>query len=170
MSSHYDTIRQYDKMLDNLGKWLDKAEAHAKAKKFEVDVLASARLAPDAFSLVQQVQAACDQAKFAAAYLSGKKAPPHPDTEKTIAELRQRIQACKDFLATVTAEDFAGSENRKVAPPWLPKGWFRGEDYLAGLSIPNFYFHVTMAYAILRHNGVELGKMEFIGGLNIQDA
>lgn len=169
MTTHHETIRQYDKMLDNLGKWLDKAEDYAKAKKFDADLLAGARLAPDAFSLAQQVQAACDQAKFAAAYLSGKKAPAHPDTEKTLAELRTRIQSCKTFLATVEEKDLAGSEDRKVAPPWLPKGWFRGDDYLNGLSIPNFYFHVTMAYAILRHNGVEVGKMDFIGGLNIQE-
>jgi len=167
--SHYDTIRQFSKQLQTLEKWFDKAEAHAKAKKFEVDVLAGARLAPDAFSLAQQVQSACDQAKFAAAYLSGGKAPAHPDTEKTFAELRQRIQSCLAYLATVDAKDFAGSEERKVAPPWLQGKWFRGADYVTGLAIPNFYFHITMAYAILRHNGVDLGKMDFIGDMPVQE-
>ncbi|HSW15133.1 MAG TPA: DUF1993 domain-containing protein [Solimonas sp.] len=167
--SHYDTIRQFSKQLDNLTKWLDKAEAYATAKKFEVDVLAGARLAPDAFSLAQQVQAACDQAKYAAAYLTGNKAPSHPDTEKTVAELRQRIQTCTAYLATFDAKAYAGSEERKVAPPWLQGKWFRGEDYVNGLAIQNFNFHVTMAYAILRHNGIELGKMDFIGELPIQE-
>ncbi|AXQ28106.1 DUF1993 domain-containing protein [Solimonas sp. K1W22B-7] len=168
--SHYDVIRQFSKMLQNIEKWLDRAEAHATAKKYEVDVLAASRLAPDAFTLAQQVQAACDQAKFAAAYLTGSKAPAHPDTEKTVAELRQRIAACMAFLATVEEKDFAGSAERKVAPPWLDGKWFHGEDYVEGLAIPNFYFHVTMVYAILRHNGVDVGKMDFIGGLQIQDA
>ncbi|HUP91916.1 MAG TPA: DUF1993 domain-containing protein [Solimonas sp.] len=167
--THHDAIVQFGKMLRNLEQWLDKAEAHAKTKKFDFDLLAGARLAPDAFSLTQQVQAACDQAKFAAAYLSGKKAPAHPDTEKTVAELRARIKACSAFLATVGSDDFAGSAERKVAPPWLQGKWFRGEDYVTALAIPNFYFHVTMAYAILRHNGVDLGKQDFIGGMPIQD-
>ena len=161
--SHYDVIRQFGKLLQNLSTWLDKAEAHAKAKKFEADLLAGARLAPDAYCLAQQVQSACDTAKFAAAYLSTRKAPAHPDTEKTLAELRQRVQSCNGFLASVEAKDFAGSDERKVAPPWMGGKWFRGDDYLAVVAIPNFYFHVTMAYAILRHNGVELGKMDFIG-------
>lgn len=126
--THYETICQFSKQLQNLSKWLDKAEAHAAAKKFDVDVLAAARLAPDAFSLAQQVQAACDQAKFAAAYLTGAKAPAHPDTEKTIAELRQRIRTCTDYLASVQAKDFAGSEERKVAPAWAKGKWFFGKD------------------------------------------
>lgn len=164
-----DTVRQFSKQLQTLAKWLDKAEAHAKAKKFEVDILAAARLAPDAYSFAQQVQAACDQAKYAAAYLSGGKPPSHPDTEKTVAELRQRIQTCLAYLATVDAKDYAGWEERKVAPPWLQGKWFRGEDYVTALAIPNFNFHLTMAYAILRHNGVELGKMDFIGDLPLQE-
>ncbi|HEY1075078.1 MAG TPA: DUF1993 domain-containing protein [Fontimonas sp.] len=168
--THADIVRQFGSQLQNIAKWLDKAESHAKAKKFDVDVLAGARLAPDAFSLVQQVQAACDQAKFAAAYLTGAKAPSHPDTEKTIGELRQRIATCTAYLASVDDKAFAGSETRKVAPPWLEGKWFHGDDYVVGLAIPNFNFHLTMTYAILRHNGVELGKMDFIGGLKIQDA
>jgi hypothetical protein len=168
--NHYDVVRQYGKMLSNLDQWLGKAEAHAKAKKFEIDVLAAGRLAPDAFALTQQVQSACDQAKFAAAYLTGKKAPPHPDTEKTVAELRARIKSAAAFVASVEAKDFAGSEERKVAPPWMQGKWFRGDDYVTQVSIPNFYFHVTMAYAILRHNGVEVGKMDFIGDLPARDA
>jgi len=163
--THHDAIRQFTKMLRNLDQWLDKAAAHAKTRSFDVDVLAQARLAPDQYELVRQVQSACDQAKFAAAYLAGKQAPAHPDTERTIAELRQRIQTCLGFLDTVREKDLVGAEERKVAPPWLGGKWLRGDDYLVQGAIPNFFFHVTMAYAILRHNGVDLGKMDYIGAL-----
>ena len=159
----HDAIRLFSKTLENLEKCMDKAGEHAKARSFDVDVLAQARLAPDQFSFTQQVQAACDQAKYAAAYLGGKQAPSHPDTEKTFAELRERIRKCTGFLATLTEKDFAGAEERKVAPPWLGGRWLRGHDYLVHVAVPNFFFHVTMAYAILRHNGVELGKRDFMG-------
>jgi hypothetical protein len=167
--NHDDAIRSFEKTLRNLELWMDKAEAHAKAKSFEVDVLAQARLAPDQFAFLQQVQAACDQAKYAAAYLGGKQAPSHPDTEKTFAELRQRIRKCLDFVGTVKASDLAGAEERKVAPPWLGGKWLSGDDYLVHVAVPNFFFHATMAYAILRHNGVELGKMDYIGSLPTRD-
>jgi len=162
---HFDAIRLFDKTLRNLDAWMKKAAAHAEAKSFEADVLAHARLAPDAYELIRQVQSACDQAKFAAAYLGGKQAPAHPDTEKTFAELHQRIEKCLAFLETFQATDFARAEDRKVAPPWLGGAWLRGDDYLAHVAIPNFFFHVTMAYAILRHNGVNLGKMDYVGSL-----
>jgi len=160
-----DAIGLFGKTLQNLERWMDKATAYAKARSFEVDVLAQARLAPDQFAFVRQVQSACDQAKYAAAYLGGKTAPSHPDTEQTFAELRQRIQKCLDFLGTVQAKDFAGASERKVAPPWLNGKWLRGDDYLVHVALPNFFFHATMAYAILRHNGVELGKMDYIGSI-----
>jgi hypothetical protein len=166
---HHDAIRLFAKTLKNLEHWMDKADAHAKARGFEVDVLAQARLAPDQFEFVRQVQSACDQAKFAAAYLSGKPAPPHPDTEKTFAELRQRIGKCLAFLDGVQAKDLEGAEARRVSPPWLGGKWLRGDDYVVHVALPNFFFHATMAYAILRHNGVELGKMDYIGGLPVQE-
>jgi len=161
----HDAIQLFTKTLENLEKWLDKAGEHAKERSFDVDLLAQARLAPDQFSFVQQVQSACDQAKYAAAYLSGKAAPSHPDTEKTFAELRERIRKCTGFLATVQEKDLAGADERKVAPPWLGGRWLRGHDYLVQVAVPNFFFHMTMAYAVLRHNGVKLGKMDFIGSL-----
>ncbi|MBI4515789.1 MAG: DUF1993 domain-containing protein [Deltaproteobacteria bacterium] len=167
--THDDAIRLFAKTLRNLDQWMDKAAALAKAKSFEVDVLVQARLAPDQFALVRQVQSACDQAKFAAAYLSGKPAPPHPDTEQTFAELRQRVQKCLSFLDTVQAQDLGGSEECKVSPPWLGGKWLRGDDYMVHVAIPNFFFHATTAYAILRHNGVDLGKMDFIGSLPVKD-
>lgn len=169
LMTHDDAIRVFAKTLRNLEQWMEKAADHAKARSFEVDVLAEARLAPDQFAFRNQVQAACDQAKFAAAYLSGAKAPSHPDTEKTFAELRQRIRTCLGYLETVQATDLAGGEDRKVAPPWLGGRWLRGDDYLVHVALPNFFFHATMAYAILRHNGVELGKMDYIGSLPTQE-
>jgi uncharacterized protein len=165
----YEVVRLFAKTLENLEKWMEKAEEHAKDRGFEVDVLAQARLAPDQFSFVKQVQSACDQAKYAAAYLSGGKAPSHPDTEQTFAELRQRIQKCTRYLASVPEKDFAGADQQRVAPPWLGGRWFRGSDYLAEVAIPNFFFHASMAYAILRHNGVKLGKMDYIGGMTTHE-
>jgi hypothetical protein len=162
-------ISELSKMLRNLDAWMAKAIEHAKAKPFEPNVLVQARLAPDQYSLDRQVQSACDTAKFAAAYLGGKEAPKHPDTEKTFDELRARIASVLGFLETVTEKDYAGAEDRKVAPAWLQGKWLRGEDYLFQVAIPNFFFHLTTAYAILRHNGVPLGKMDYIGALPLRD-
>jgi hypothetical protein len=163
--NHNDAVQLFAKTLQNLEAWMDKAEAHAKAKSFEVDVLAQSRLAPDAYEFIRQVQSACDQAKYAAAYLGGKPAPSHPDTEKSFAELRQRIRKCLTFIESVPPKDFEGAADRKVAPPWLGGRWLRGDDYMIHVAIPNFFFHATMAYAILRHNGVDLGKMDYVGSL-----
>ena len=165
-----ETITQFAKMLRNLDGWLEKGIAFAARKQFEPDVLAQSRLAPDQYALVRQVQAACDAAKYAAAYLSGQTAPSHPDTEKTIAELRARIRTCVQYLESVKSQAYAEAADRRVSPPWLQGKWFRGADYLGQLAIPNFYFHVAMAYAILRHNGVELGKMDYIGTMPVRDA
>jgi hypothetical protein len=165
----HEAIRLFSKTLENLEKWMDKAGEHAKARSFDVDVLAQARLAPDQFTFVQQVQSACDQAKYLAAYLAGKPAPSHPDSERTFAELRERIRKCTGFLATVSEKDLAGADERKVAPPWMRGRWLRGHDYFVELAVPNFFFHVAMAYAILRHNGVPLGKMDYIGSLPTQE-
>jgi hypothetical protein len=162
-------IPQFAKMLKNLDTWLEKATAYAKQKKFDVDVFTTARLAPDQFTLVRQVQSACDAAKFCAVYLTGKDAPVFPDNEKTVEELRARIRGCIAYLETVKPADFAGAEERKVAPPWLQGKWLRGDHYLIEVAIPNFQFHVTTAYSILRHNGVELGKQDFIGSLPVRD-
>jgi len=167
--THDDALRLFAKTLRNLERWMDKAAEHAQARSFEVDVLVQARLAPDQFTFGQQVQAACDQAKYAAAYLVGKQPPAHPDTEKTFGELRERIQKCLGFLETVKPNDLAGSEERKVSPPWLGGNWLRGDDYLLQMAVPNFFFHATTAYAILRHNGVELGKIDYIGSLPVQE-
>jgi hypothetical protein len=161
----HDAIQLFAKTLENLDRWMDRAVEHAKARSFDVDVLVHARLAPDQYSFVQQVQSACDQAKYTAAYLGGKPAPSHPDTEVSFAELRDRIRKATGFLATVQPKDLAGADERKVAPQWLGGRWLRGHDYLVHVAVPNFFFHATMAYAILRHNGVPLGKMDYVGSL-----
>jgi hypothetical protein len=163
-----DLVAQYGKMLRNIDRWIDKAEEHAKRKNFDVNTLVHARLAPDMYSFDRQIQSACDTAKFSTAYLSGKEPPAHPDDEKTIAELRARLKKCLAFLETVTAADLVGAEERKVSPKWMQGKWARGDQFLAQVSLPNFYFHVTTAYAILRHNGVELGKQDFLGGVPMQ--
>ncbi len=165
----YDVLPQYSKMLGNIERWLDKAAEHAKNKNFDVETLVHARLAPDMYSLDKQIQSACDTAKFSACYLTGKTPPVHPDTEKTIAELRARIASCRAFLETIQESDVAGWEERKVAPKWLQGKWVRGDHFLFQMSIPNFYFHVTTAYDILRHNGVDVGKRDFIGSFPIRD-
>jgi uncharacterized protein len=165
----FDFVPQYAKMLRNLDRWLDKATAHAQAKKFDVDTLVHARLAPDQYALAAQVQSACDAAKFSAVFMTGKEAPVHADTEKTMAELRARIAACLAFLETVTADDVAGAEDRRVSPKWMKGKWMKGDHFLVQVAAPNFYFHVTTAYAILRHNGVDLGKTDCIGPIQIRD-
>src|SRR5689334_25065181 len=114
MNAH-DAIQLFAKTLGNFEKWMDKAESYAKDRGFEVDVLAQSRLAPDQYSFIKQVQSACDQAKYAAAYLSGGKAPSHPDTEQTFAELRQRIQKCIQYVNSVPEKDFAGADQQKGA-------------------------------------------------------
>ena len=159
----FEIVTQYGRMLENLDAWLEKGSAYAQEKGFNAEILVQARLAPDQYALVQQIQSACDAAKFAAAYLSGQKAPSHPDTETTLAELRTRIATCVAYLKSFKAADFTGAEERRVAPPWMGGQSVRGETYVHRISVPNFYFHVTTAYAILRHNGVTLGKSDFVG-------
>lgn len=165
----YDFVPQSAQMLKNLDGWIEKALAHAKAKSFDIDTLVNARLAPDQYDFARQVQSACDSAKFSAAYLSAKEAPAHPDTEKTMAELRTRIRSCLAYLETVSQPDFVGAEERRVAPRWMQGKWMRGDQYMMQLGAPNFYFHMTVAYEILRHNGVPVGKMDFIGHMATHD-
>jgi hypothetical protein len=165
----YDaTVPVFTKLLSNVDKWFDKAAAHAEAKKFEVDVLASARLAPDQYPLTRQIQAACDQAKFTVAKLSGKDTPSHPDTENTIAELRQRLHTVIEYMASFKREDFNGAEERACSHSWMGGKSLTGADYLHHYALPNFHFHLTTAYDILRHNGVGVGKMDYIVDLPLR--
>lgn len=165
----FDTIRQFKKMLLNLDGLLVKGAAYADRKKFETAVLAQSRLAPDMFPLTRQIQSACDAAKFAAAYLSGQEAPKHDDVETTWTELRERIQKVVTYLDGFTPEQFAGAETTKVSPKWAKGKWLTGAEYLNEVAIPNFYFHHTAAYAILRHAGADVGKMDYLGTVNLRD-
>jgi uncharacterized protein len=169
MSLYNASVPQLAKMLKALDGWLTKADAFAKEKKFEPNVLLEARLYPDQYPLVRQIQAAADAAKFAAARLANQDPPKHPDTEKTIEELHARLTSTVSYLEKFTAKDFEGADKRVVPLGFMPgKGLLAG-DYLNEMALPNFYFHVAHAYAILRHNGVPLGKQDFLASLNIRD-
>lgn len=162
----YDaTIPVFTKLLHQADRWLDKAVAFAEQKKFDPEILLAARLAPDAYSLLRQLQSACDQAKFTAAKLADKPPPVHPDTEKTLPEIRARLHTVIDYLATLKREDFVGAEDRACSHTWMGGRSMRGGDYLDHLGLPNMHFHLTMAYAILRHNGVDLSKGDYLGDL-----
>jgi hypothetical protein len=153
-----------NRMLSNLSTILDKGAAFAEAKKIDQAVLLNARLAPDMFALTRQVQIACDMVKGGAARLGGVDVPKHEDTETTFADLKARIAKVQTFINSVPAAGFAGSEDRAITLNMRNGDMhFNGLDYLRGFVLPNFYFHITTAYAILRHNGVELGKNDFIG-------
>jgi hypothetical protein len=162
----YDaTVPVFTKLLHQVEHWLDKALASADQRKFDPEILLAARLAPDQFPLLRQVQSACDQAKFTVAKLTGKEPPAHPDTEKTIPELRARLHTVLDYLATFKREDFEGAEDRACSYTWMQGKAMRGGDYLDHMALPNLHFHLTMTYAILRHNGVLLGKLDYLGSL-----
>jgi len=164
ITMHDTLVPTANRMLGNLSNFLDKAAAFAEAKKFDAAVLLNARLAPDMFTLTRQVQIACDMIKGAAARLSGTEIPKYEDNETTIAELKARIAKTLAFVNGVDAAKFAGSEDRDIV--LQARGGelrLKGLNYLRDYALPNIYFHVTTTYAILRHNGVELGKPDFIG-------
>ena len=169
MSFAYASILQMKKMLIALDKWLEKSLDYAKAKSFEPAVLLNCRLIADMYPLLRQVQSCCDTAKFTAARLSGQEAPKHPDTEQTMDEIRTRIRTCVDYLETFKESSFDEADKRLVSLSYLPDKVLLGSDYLVEIALPNFYFHVTTAYDILRHNGVDVGKMDFIGSLTLRD-
>ncbi len=157
-------VPYFTRSLNALSAILDKAEAYAAAKKFDPAVLVNARLYPDMLPLWRQVTIACDHAKGASARLGGVEVPSFPDEEKSLADLQARIAKTLAFIATVPEAGFEGAETRTIN---LKAGQrdlsFPGGDYLSGFAIPNFYFHMTTAYNILRKNGVELGKLDFMG-------
>lgn len=157
------TIAPFTKVLHNLSLILDKAEAFALSKKIETEVLLNSRLAADMFPLTRQVQIACDTAKLCAARLAGKEAPKHDDNERTLADLKARIQSTIQYLETFSKKDFEGAESRHITQPRWEGKYLTGTEYAFQHAIPNIYFHVTTAYAILRHNGVEVGKKDYLG-------
>jgi len=157
------TVPQFSKMLKNLDAILAKAIPYAEAKKFELDVLLNARLAPDQFNFTRQIQIACDSAKICVSKLTGKDAPVHDDKETSLAQLRVRISDTIAFISSCTEKDFAGAAERKVTTPRWEGKWLHGHEYVTQHSIPNFYFHMTAAYEILRHNGLDIGKKDYLG-------
>jgi hypothetical protein len=167
---YYQVVSQCTQSLKSIEAWLDKAEQFAAAKKFDVGVLLNGRLAPDMKPLTYQVQSACDYVKAAAAWLSGKTPPKHEDNEQTVEELRARIRKTVAFAESVAEAKYKGAEGRKVSFSWAPGKVIGGEDYLLQMTVPNVYFHIAMAYAVLRQGGVDVGKMDFLGPINLVDA
>jgi uncharacterized protein len=157
----------FKSMLGNLDHFLVRAQAHAQAKKFDPANLLAARLAPDMLPLTRQILIACDASKFGISRLAGLEAPKFDDTETTIEQLRERIAKTIAFIDSVPADKLDGTEEKDVTFPIGRDGSTRtmkGEAYLKHWVFPNFFFHVTTAYALLRHNGVELGKTEYLLG------
>jgi hypothetical protein len=155
--------------LNALSALLDKAKAYAEAKSIDPTVLLDARLFPDMFAFARQVQIACDQAKNGCARLAGIDPPRYEDSEKTIAELKERIAKTIAFVKTLDAKKIDESAEREITfPLGQNKGQMKGADYLNHFAVPNFYFHLTTAYGILRHCGVEIGKRDFIGAIPIK--
>jgi len=160
---YIETMVQFKKQLGQLDKWLVTASEYAKSRNFDPAVFLTLRLAPDQFPLTRQVQIACDTVKLAVAYLTGKPAQPQEDTETTIEQLQARIGSIISLLDGLTAADFEGAAKRVVSQPRWKGEWMTGEDYFIQHAVPNFYFHLTTAYAILRHNGVVIGKRDYLG-------
>jgi hypothetical protein len=160
---YHASVPVFRQMLSALGGIIDKTIAHADAKKIDQAVYASARLYPDMFPFSRQIGVATDFAKGASARLAGVDVPKFEDTEVTLADLKARLQKTQDFIATLKPAQFDGAETRDItiqlrAGPTV----FKGQPYLLHYAMPNFYFHTTTAYAILRHNGIEIGKPDFI--------
>jgi len=158
------SVPTFVRKLGSLSKWLDKAEAHAQAKKFDGSVYLAARLAPDMLPFTKQVQIACDGAKFCVARLAGVEAPKDDDSEASLAQLKARIAKTLAFIQSVPEAQIVGTDDKDISVPRRDGVMvMKGEAYLNHYALPNFYFHVTTAYALLRHNGVELGKGDYLG-------
>lgn len=170
MTDYHSELLQMTKMLSALDGWLEKGAKHATAESLDTAELLQARLAPDMYTLSRQVQAACDGVKFLAARTTGRDAPKHPDGDEfTLAELRARIRSVLDYVAGFGPRDFEDADKRIVPLGFMPGKGMRAADFVREMNLPNTYFHLCMAYAILRNHGVGLGKMDFIGHVNLQD-
>ncbi len=164
ISMYQVSIPRFVHMLNNLAVILDRAQAYAEAKKIDAATLPSARLYPDMLPLTSQVRIACDTAKRAAALLAGVDNPVYEDNETTLPELKARVERTIGFLNTIRAAQVDGTENREIVVKVGGKDTpFKGMQFLLARAIPNFYFHVTTAYDILRHNGLDVGKKDFLG-------
>lgn len=165
---YYLAIRQFARSLKNLDTILGKAVSYAEARKFDVNNFVALRLFPDMLPLAAQVRIATDMAKAAAANLGGKEAPKFEDNEQTVEELRARVRRCITFLESFSESDFQNVNAKTIVKIPFPAGKaLYAEEYLFGRQIPNFFFHVTTAYNLLRQGGVEVGKLDFIGSLDL---
>lgn len=165
ISMYSVTVPVFSRMLGSLSNILAKAEANAAERKIDLAVLINSRLAPDMFPLKGQIQTASDHAKFAPSRLTGRDSPRYEDNEETLEELQARIAKTRDYLATFAESDFEGAEERAIVIKGRSRELnFTGLEYLQNFALPNFYFHATTAYDILRHNGVPLSKSDFLGG------
>ena len=166
LSMHAMTVGQFVPMLKNLGKILEKAEAYAAAKKVEGGVIEGLRLAPDMLSFARQIQLASDFAKNSVARLAGIEAPKYEDNEKTLEELKARVAKTIDWLQGIQAAQLEGAENRHIVIPLRTRTLeMDGLPFLQKWALPNFYFHLTTAYALPRHVGVEIGKQDYLGSV-----
>ena len=164
ISAYFTAYTTATRGLSNFDAILDKAAASAEARKFDPAILLNARLAPDMFTFTRQILIACDHAKGMMARLGGVENPKYEDNEASFADLKARIAKTLEFVRSVPEAGFTGCEDRDLVVPAGPRTLeFKGLPYLVGYAIPNFYFHLTTAYSILRHNGVELGKPDFLG-------
>ena len=164
LSMYQASAPRFARMLRNLSAILDKAQAHVEARKLDAAALTTDRLFPDMFPMTRQVQIACDQAKGCVARLAGVDIPKHEDSEQTLDDLKARIAKTLEFIESVKPAQIDGSEEREIVLKLRTQELrFNGLQYLIGFAYPNFYFHLTTAYNILRHNGVEIGKRDFVG-------
>jgi hypothetical protein len=167
LSIYQASVPAFERTLVNLKAILEKAAAHASERKIEESALITARLFPDMLPLSKQIQIAADFARGTAARLAGVEMPKVEDTETTFAELITRIDQTLDYVKSLPAAKFEGSETREISRPIGGKPMtFTGADYLVKFALPNFYFHATTAYAILRHNGIALGKLDYLGSFS----
>lgn len=160
------SVQQFVLTLTNLKLLLKKAESFAQTRKFDMNVLLETRLFPDMFPLSKQILTACDAAKFCGARLSDTTPPAFEDNEKNLSDFIARIENTIDYLKKLTAEDFQDFEEKEIKFPWNPNQKLMGKDYLIQFALPNFYFHVTTAYNILRSSGIELGKVDYLGKIH----
>ncbi len=165
----FNTVfHQMQKQLAQLDTWFEKATAYATAKKFDPSLFLQFRIAPDMLPFVTQVRIATDTAKLAASRLTGKDAPVFEDKETTLTELVERVAKTRAYLESVTEADLANAATRTISTPRWEGKTMTGQDYFMEHALPNFYFHIAMTYALLRHNGVELGKKDYLGPLSLK--
>lgn len=164
ISMYQASVPRFVNMLGNLAGILEKAQAHAEARKLDPATLPASRLFPDMFPLIRQVQIACDAATGGVARLAGLDVPAYDNAEKTLPELKERVQKAIAFVQGITPAQVDGTEDKDIVIKRGEKeSRYKGMQYLLGHAVPNLYFHITTTYAILRHNGVELGKRDYLG-------